>query len=150
MISGPQSRASLFMFVKNSYYPETEDKSLIEHLDRAKEHLQQHVDQETADWTWMWPRVLALLDENRQTVEEAFHQRGRSKTHSSIGTEAKNVGYHMRLAEYLEYIGDVQRAKENFLQAVTQGEISGDNIDITPFVTDARFRLDRLNRQLTE
>ena len=93
----------------------------------------------------MWPRVLALLGENRQIVEEAFYQRGRSKTHSTIGTEAKNVGYHMRLAEYLEYIGDVQQAKENFLQVVTWGETSGDNIDIIQIVRDARFRLDRLN-----
>ena len=145
MVSDPQSGASLFMFVKNSYYPETKDKSLREHLKRARDHLQRHVDQEAADWTWMWPRVLALLGENRQIVEEAFYQRGRSKTHSTIGTEAKNVGYHMRLAEYLEYIGDVQQAKENFLQVVTWGETSGDNIDIIQIVRDARFRLDRLN-----
>ena len=145
MVSDPQSGASLFMFVKNSYYPETKDKSLREHLKRARDHLQRHVDQEAADWTWMWPRVLALLGENRQIVEEAFYQSGRSKIHSTIGTEAKNVAYHMRLAEYLEYIGDAKQAKENFLQVVTCGETSRDNIEITQFVRDAKIRLDRLN-----
>ena len=86
------------MFLKCSYYPEVEDKSLREHLERAREHMQRHVDQETAGWTWWWPRVLALLGENRQTVEEAFHQWGRI----DIGLGGQKKMYHIRLGEYLE------------------------------------------------
>ena len=129
------------MFLKTSYYPEVEDKSLREHLERAKEHLQLHVDQEAADWTWWWPRVLALLCENRQTVEEAFHQRGRVDT----GLARNKEMYHIRLGEYLEYIGDNNQAIENFSLAVNCGNGIENRADFS--TKYARTRLEKLQKK---
>ena len=128
------------MFLKCSYYPEVEDKSLREHLERAREHMQRHVDQETAGWTWWWPRVLALLGENRQTVEEAFHQKGRD-----TGFAGNKDKYYVRLGEYLEHIGDNNQAMENFSLAVNCGTDSENRPDsLTKY---ARNRLEKLQQK---
>ena len=61
--------------------------------------------------------MLALLGENRQTVEEALHQRGRADTCLASNKEK----YHIRLGEYLEHIGDTDQAIVNFSLAVNCG-----------------------------
>lgn len=114
------------MFLRNSYYPKTEDTELREYLMRAKDHFKKHVEQNSADWIPMWPRVLALLGEDRETVEEALFQEGRYKTEYSTGGACNlTLSYHVNLGEYLLSIGDVQLAKESFAQALAplQGNV---------------------------
>ena len=129
------------MFLKNSYYPKVEDKSLRKLLERAMEHLQRHVDQETAGWTWWWPRVKALLGENRQTVKEAFHQWGRIDT----GLVGQKKMYHIRLGEYLEHIGYNKQAIQNFSIAVSCGNNTESGADFS--TKYARNRLEKLQQE---
>ena len=107
---------------------------------RAREHMQRHVDQETAGWTWWCPRVLALLGENRQTVEEAFHHRGRVDT----GLARNKEMYHIRLGEYLEHIGDNKQAIQNFSIAVSCGNNTESGADFS--TKYAQNRLKKLQR----
>ena len=141
VVEPPNLDKRMFMFLKHSYYPKVEDKSLRRHLEKAMEHLQRHVDQETAGWTWMWPRVLALLGENRQTVEEAFYQKGRADK----GLARNKEKYHIRLGEYLEHIGDNKQAIENFSLAVNCSTDTDNKVAV--YTKYARNRLEKLQQK---